>query len=92
MGFHPIIIFVTNQIAILFQFWVHTEYIRKLHPAIEYVIATPSNHRVHHGSQEKYINKNFGATLVRCKRTLINPHENESAKGIFMTFVIFITD
>ncbi len=64
MGFHPIIIFITNQIAVLFQFWVHTEYIRKLHPVIEYIFATPSNHRVHHGSQPKYINKNYGATFI----------------------------
>lgn len=64
LGFHPVIIFVTNQIAILFQFWVHTEYIRKLHPWIEYVFATPSNHRVHHGSQPQYINKNFAATFI----------------------------
>jgi sterol desaturase/sphingolipid hydroxylase (fatty acid hydroxylase superfamily) len=64
LGFHPVIIFFTSQIAVLFQFWVHTEYIRKLHPAIEYILATPSNHRVHHGSQPKYINKNYGATFV----------------------------
>lgn len=64
LGFHPIIFFVTSQVAVLFQFWVHTEYIRKLHPAIEYIFATPSNHRVHHGSQEKYINKNYGATFI----------------------------
>ena len=64
MGFHPIIFFVVNQIAILFQFWVHTEYIGRLHPAIEYIFATPSNHRVHHGSQEKYINKNYAATFI----------------------------
>lgn len=64
IGFHPIVFFVVNQIAVLFQFWVHTEYIRKLHPAIEYILATPSNHRVHHGSQEKYINKNYGATFI----------------------------
>lgn len=64
LGFHPIIIFVTNQIAVLFQFWVHTEYIGKLHPAIEYIFATPSNHRVHHGSQEQYIDRNFGATFI----------------------------
>ncbi len=37
-GFHPVIIFITNQIAILFQFWVHTEYIRKTHPIIEYSV------------------------------------------------------
>jgi sterol desaturase/sphingolipid hydroxylase (fatty acid hydroxylase superfamily) len=64
MGFHPIILFATNQVAVLFQFAQHTEYIRKLHPVIEYIFATPSNHRVHHGSQEKYINKNFGATFM----------------------------
>jgi sterol desaturase/sphingolipid hydroxylase (fatty acid hydroxylase superfamily) len=64
IGFHPVIIFFTSQIAVLFQFWVHTEYIRKLHPFIEYILATPSNHRVHHGSQPKYINKNYGATFV----------------------------
>jgi sterol desaturase/sphingolipid hydroxylase (fatty acid hydroxylase superfamily) len=64
IGFHPIIFFVVNQIAVLFQFWVHTEYIRKLHPAIEHILATPSNHRVHHGSQAKYINKNYGATFI----------------------------
>jgi sterol desaturase/sphingolipid hydroxylase (fatty acid hydroxylase superfamily) len=64
IGFHPIIFFIVNQIAVLFQFWVHTEYIRKLHPAFEFVFATPSNHRVHHGSQEKYINKNYGATFI----------------------------
>ncbi len=64
VGFHPIIYFVTNQIAVLFQFWVHTEYIRKLHPAIEYIFATPSNHRVHHGSQDQYLDKNYGATFI----------------------------
>jgi sterol desaturase/sphingolipid hydroxylase (fatty acid hydroxylase superfamily) len=64
VGFHPVIIFVTNQVAVLFQFWVHTEYIKRLHPAIEYIFATPSNHRVHHGSQSKYINKNFAATFI----------------------------
>jgi sterol desaturase/sphingolipid hydroxylase (fatty acid hydroxylase superfamily) len=64
LGFHPVIIFLTSQLAVLFQFWVHTEYIGKLHPVIEYIFATPSNHRVHHGSQAKYINKNYGATFI----------------------------
>jgi sterol desaturase/sphingolipid hydroxylase (fatty acid hydroxylase superfamily) len=64
MGFHPIVFFVVNQVAVLFQFWVHTEFIRKLNPVVEYIFATPSNHRVHHGTQEKYINKNYGATFI----------------------------
>ncbi len=64
IGFHPVIFFIVNQIAVLFQFWVHTEYIRRLPSVMEYIFATPSNHRVHHGCQEKYINKNYGATFI----------------------------
>lgn len=83
-GIHPIIIFVANQIAVLFQFWVHTEYIRTLHPVVEYVFATPSNHRVHHGSQEKYINKNFGATFIIWDRIFgtYQPEEEKAVYGI----------
>ena len=79
-GFHPIIFFVTNQIAVLFQFWVHTEYIKKLPKFIEYVFATPSNHRVHHGSQEKYINKNYGATFILWDR-MFGTFEPEGEKA-----------
>ena len=77
IGFHPIVFFVVNQIAVLFQFWVHTEYIRRLHPAIEYIFATPSNHRVHHGSQEKYINKNYGASFILWDRMFGTFQEEE---------------
>jgi len=63
-GFHPIIFFMANQVSVLYQFWVHTEYIGKLHPAIEYVFGTPSNHRVHHGSQPQYLDKNYGVTFM----------------------------
>lgn len=63
-GFHPIVLFIVSQAAVLFQFWVHTEYIRKMPRFIEYIFATPSNHRVHHGSQEQYIDRNFGATFI----------------------------
>lgn len=84
MGFHPIVFFTVNQIAVLFQFWVHTEYIRKLHPAFEYIFATPSNHRVHHGSQEKYINKNYGATFIFWDRLFgtYQPEEEQVNYGI----------
>jgi len=64
MGFHPVIFFVANQLSTLYQFWVHTEAIGKLNPFIEKYFGTPSNHRVHHGSQEKYLDKNFGATFM----------------------------
>lgn len=76
VGFHPIVFFVTNQIAVLFQFWVHTEYIRRMPAWVEYIFATPSNHRVHHGSQEQYIDKNFGATFIIWDR-LFDTYEPE---------------
>ena len=82
IGFHPVIVFITNQIAVLFQFWVHTEYIPKLHPVIEYLFATPSNHRVHHGIQGKYINKNFGATFIIWDR-LFGTYEPESERPVY---------
>ncbi|GAB3043398.1 sterol desaturase family protein [Spirosoma pulveris] len=84
MGFHPIIFFVTNQIAVLFQFWVHTEYIRRMPAWVEYIFATPSNHRVHHGSQEKYIDKNFGATFIFWDRIFgtFQPEEEPVIYGV----------
>jgi sterol desaturase/sphingolipid hydroxylase (fatty acid hydroxylase superfamily) len=81
-GFHPIIFFITNQIAILFQFWVHTEFIRKMPTAFEYIFATPSNHRVHHGSQPKYIDKNFGATFIIWDR-LFGTYQKEEEQVIY---------
>lgn len=79
LGFHPIIFFIVNQVAVLFQFWVHTEFIGRLHPVIEYIFATPSNHRVHHGTQEKYINKNYAATFILWDR-LFNTYQKEEEK------------
>ncbi|MFA6275832.1 MAG: DUF4833 domain-containing protein [Pedobacter sp.] len=64
IGFHPVIFLIASQLSTLYQFWVHTEAIGKLHPFIEKYFGTPSNHRVHHGSQEKYLDKNFGATFM----------------------------
>jgi sterol desaturase/sphingolipid hydroxylase (fatty acid hydroxylase superfamily) len=63
-GFHPVVIFIVNQISVLFQFWQHTEYIGRLPRIFELIFVTPSNHRVHHGSDEKYIDKNFGAIFI----------------------------
>ena len=64
LGFHPVVFFIVNQISVLFQFWQHTEYIGKLPRFVENIFVTPSNHRVHHGSDEKYIDKNFGAVFI----------------------------
>lgn len=82
IGFHPIVFFATYQLAVLFQFWVHTEYIRKCPKWMEYIFATPSNHRVHHGSQEQYIDKNYGATFIFWDR-IWKTYEPEGEKVIY---------
>ena len=64
MGFDPVLFFICHQIEVLYQFWIHTEYIRKLPAPIEYIFTTPSHHRVHHSKNEKYIDKNFGSTFI----------------------------
>lgn len=84
MGFHPIIFFVCNQIEVLYQFWIHTELIRKLPRPIEYIFTTPSHHRVHHARNSKYINKNYGSTFIIWDRMFgtFQPEEETPEYGI----------
>jgi len=64
MGFHPFVFFICHQLAVLYQFWIHTEMIDKLPEPIEYIFVTPSHHRVHHASDEHYLDRNYGSTLI----------------------------
>lgn len=64
MGFDPVLFFICHQIEVLYQFWIHTEYIRKLPAPIEYIFVTPSHHRVHHSTNKQYLDKNFGSTFI----------------------------
>lgn len=84
MGFHPIIFIITNQIEVLYQFWIHTELIRKLPKPIEYIFTTPSHHRVHHATNDKYIDKNYGSTFIIWDRMFgtFQPEEEAPEYGI----------
>ena len=62
LGFHPFIIFIAAGVVYAYQIWVHTELIGKL-GWFEKIFITPSQHRVHHGSEEIYLDKNYGAIL-----------------------------
>jgi len=64
MGFDPFVFFICHQVAVLYQFWIHTEYITKLPAPIEYFFTTPSHHRVHHASDAHYLDKNYGSTFI----------------------------
>jgi sterol desaturase/sphingolipid hydroxylase (fatty acid hydroxylase superfamily) len=64
IGFEPLMFATIASFQTLYQFWIHTKFINKMHPAIEYVFNTPSHHRVHHGVNPQYIDKNHGGTLI----------------------------
>jgi alkylglycerol monooxygenase len=64
IGFSPVVFVVMNQFMVLYQFWIHTRAIDRLPAWFEYVLNTPSHHRVHHGVNPQYIDKNHGGTLI----------------------------
>ncbi len=86
-GFDPIMFFICHQIEVLYQFWLHTEYITKLPRAIEFIFVTPSHHRVHHGTNAKYIDKNYGSTLIIWDRIFgtFQPEQEPAIYGITKT-------
>jgi sterol desaturase/sphingolipid hydroxylase (fatty acid hydroxylase superfamily) len=63
-GLQPWIVFAAFSINAVYQMMVHTEVVGKLPPVIEYVFTTPSHHRVHHGKDGQYIDKNFGSVFI----------------------------
>ncbi|WP_148868410.1 sterol desaturase family protein [Tenacibaculum adriaticum] len=64
IGFHPLHIFAVKTLNFIYQYWIHTEKIRKLPKPIEFIFNTPSHHRVHHGSDLKYLDKNHAGVLI----------------------------
>jgi len=54
---------VHGQLNLLYQFWIHTELIDDLGP-LEWILNTPSHHRVHHGSARYCIDKNYAGVLI----------------------------
>ncbi|GGW18024.1 sterol desaturase family protein [Streptomyces capoamus] len=64
LGVHPAMVFTMHSVHLLWGLFAHTEKIRKLPRPIEYVFVTPSHHRVHHGSDPEYLDKNFGSILI----------------------------
>jgi alkylglycerol monooxygenase len=52
-----------GSLNLIYQFWVHTEHIRRLGP-LEWILVTPSNHRVHHARNAEYIDRNYGGVFI----------------------------
>jgi sterol desaturase/sphingolipid hydroxylase (fatty acid hydroxylase superfamily) len=84
MGFKPEMFFIISQLVTLYQFWIHTKLINKMPRWFEYIFNTPSHHRVHHGVNPQYIDKNHAGTLIIWDRMFgtFEPEVEEVVYGI----------
>ncbi len=84
IGFNPIAFIAVNAFQTLYQFWIHTKTIDKLPGPLEFIFNTPSHHRVHHGKNPQYIDKNHGGTLIIFDRMFgtFQPEEEEVVYGV----------
>ena len=64
LGFNPFMVLIVELLVQLYQTALHTEVIGKLWRPIEYLFNTPSHHRVHHGSNRKYLDKNYAGIFI----------------------------
>jgi alkylglycerol monooxygenase len=80
-GFPPAMFLTVSSIDTLYQFWVHTRAVGKLGP-LEAVLITPSNHRVHHGRNPKYIDRNHGGILIVWDR-LFGTYAEEEEEPVY---------
>jgi len=90
LGFPPDFIVASYALNLLYQFFLHTEAVPRL-GIIEGVIDTPSAHRVHHGSNPVYLDKNFGGVLMIWDRLFktYQPEEEKVKYGITTGFVSY---
>ncbi len=64
LGFSPAQIAIQQGISLVYQFWIHTEAIKKLPAWFEAVFNTPSHHRVHHARNPRYLDSNYAGILI----------------------------
>ena len=84
VGFHPIWILFMQQISLIYQFWIHTETVHKLPAPVEFIFNTPAHHRVHHGSDLKYLDRNHAGILIIWDRLFgsFQPEEERPIYGL----------
>jgi sterol desaturase/sphingolipid hydroxylase (fatty acid hydroxylase superfamily) len=79
LGVPPWMVFFSFSVSLVYQFWIHTERIGRLPRAFEFVFNTPSHHRVHHGRDHEYLDKNYGGILIIWDR-LLGTYQDELAR------------
>ena len=63
IGFPPELVIFGSLVVLAYQTWIHTELIGKLGP-LEWLLNTPAHHRVHHGCDDQYLDRNYGGILI----------------------------
>lgn len=63
IGFDAELVFLCRGFVVVWQFWFHTEALKRLGP-LERILVTPSHHRVHHAVNPVYLDRNYGAVLI----------------------------
>nr|WP_223205415.1 sterol desaturase family protein [Gordonia jinghuaiqii] len=64
LGVPPALVFFAYSLSLIYQFWIHTERIGTMWAPFELVFNTPSHHRVHHGRDPEYLDRNYGGVLI----------------------------
>jgi len=82
LGFSPWMILLQQSISLLYQFFIHTERVGKTWRPIEFIMNTPSHHRVHHGSNNQYLDTNYGGILIIWDR-LFGTFEPERERVVY---------
>ena len=76
IGFPLEVLVTVNAVNLIYQFWVHTQVVRRM-GVLDRILVTPSNHRVHHAQNERYIDKNYGGMFILWDR-MFGTFEDES--------------
>ena len=63
LGLNPLAVTGMQAINLMYQFWLHTDLVGRLGP-LEWVLNTPSHHRVHHACNSEYLDRNYGGMLI----------------------------
>ena len=84
VGFPPLMMMMMMSISLIYQYWVHTELIRKLPKWFELFFNTPSHHRVHHASNTRYLDQNHAGILIIWDRMFSTfAEEREDEKPVY---------
>ena len=92
LGFPVELVIAQQAISLLYQYWLHTEKITRL-PGFRWVFNTPSHHRVHHGTNDHYLDRNYAGIFIIWDRQILiffsSYYTNTSYNMIFSRISIF---